>query len=222
MKRVWSVSWDSAASDGTDWHDGLQSGQLAGHKAKKLADLSLHQYDMSFCARLLGEHTSRLGGEYDDLSWALWIAVLTKFVCCFRDSGKGARSLLKEKKVYASNPKALQDFEWILALRNKHIVHDENTYYGAVAFAWLEQNGDVHEVAAMNYVTQIDPTLAATMSNLVDLARDYIRIAIVEAGRALLAEVQAMIPEARRALPKSIYVPIPTDPDDIRKKRQVV
>jgi hypothetical protein len=65
---------------------------------KKLADLSLHQYDMSFCERLLKEHGSRFLGEYDDLSRALWIAVLTKFVCCFRDSGKGARSLLKKKK----------------------------------------------------------------------------------------------------------------------------
>ena len=113
MKRVWSVSWDSAASDGTDWHNALQSAQLAGHKAKKLADLSLNQYDMSFCERLLKEHGSRFLGEYDDLSRALWIAVLTKFVCCFGDSGKGARSLLKEKKVYAPNSKALQDFEWI-------------------------------------------------------------------------------------------------------------
>lgn len=220
MKRVWSVSWDSAASDGTDWHNALQSAQLAGHKAKKLADLSLHQYDMSFCERLLKEHGSRFLGEYDDLSRSLWIAVLTKFVCCFRDSGKGARSLLKEKNVYAPNSKALQDFEWILALRNKHIVHDENSYYGAAAFAWLEQDGDVRQVASMTYVTQIDPTLAAMMSNLVGLAQDYIRIAIADAGKALLAEVQAMTPEARTALPKSIHVALPTDHyDDIRKKR---
>ena len=111
----------------------------------------------------------------------------------------------------------MQDFDWILALRNKHIVHDENSYY---AFAWLEQDGDVRQVASMTYVTQIDPTLAAMMSNLVGLAQDYIRIAIADAGKALLAEVQAMTPEARTALPKSIHVALPTDHyDDIRKKR---
>ena len=71
----------------------------------------------------------------------------------------------------APKSKALQDFDWILALRNKHIVHDENSYY---AFAWLEQDGDVRQVASMTYVTQIDPTLAAMMSNLVGLAQDYI------------------------------------------------
>jgi hypothetical protein len=34
---------------------------------------------MSFCERLLKEHGSRFLGEYDDLSRALWIAVLTKY-----------------------------------------------------------------------------------------------------------------------------------------------
>ena len=71
----------------------------------------------------------------------------------------------------------------------------------------------------MNFVTRLDPTLADTMNDLVDLALDYLRAAIAEAGKALLAEVQAMTPEERRALPKSIYVPVPIDPDDIKKKR---
>ena len=79
MKRVWSVGWDSVASDGTDWHNALQPVQLAGHKAKKLADLTLHQYDMSFCDRLLKEHGCRFVGEYDDLSRALWVAMLSRW-----------------------------------------------------------------------------------------------------------------------------------------------
>jgi hypothetical protein len=220
VTRVWSVSWDSVASDGTDWHNALEAVQLAGPKAKRIADLSLHQYDMGFCERLLTEHASKFGGDNDDLSRALWIAVLTKFVSCFREAGS-ARWPLHEKKVYASNSTALRDFEWILDLRNKHIAHDENSYYGAAAFAWLEQNGDARQVASMTYVTQIDPTVAAMMQNLVGLAQDYIRIAIADAGKALLAEVQAMTPEERTALPKSIYVPLPTGGlhSDIGKKR---
>ena len=85
MKRTWSVSWDSAASDGTQWHAGLRSGQLEGHKARSLADLSLHRHDISFCDRLLKEYAPSFRGDYDDLSRALWVAVLTKFVGCFRD-----------------------------------------------------------------------------------------------------------------------------------------
>ena len=108
MKRTWSVSWDSAASDGTQWHAGLRSGQLEGHKARSLADLSLHRHDISFCDRLLKEYAPSFRGDYDDLSRALWVAVLTKFVGCFRDSA--ARSLLREKKVYASELQGVAGF----------------------------------------------------------------------------------------------------------------
>ena len=221
MERKWSVGWASVASDGTEWHSGLRQGQLAGHKATQVADLSLHQYDMGFCERLLKEHGARFGVENDDLARALWMAVLIKFVSCFRDSGQGARILLKENKVYAANAKALRDFEWILALRNKHIAHDENSYYGASAFAWLEQNGDVRGVGAMTYVTQIDPAGVGVMRNLVELAQEHIRVAIADAGKALLAEVQAMSPQERTALPNGIYIPLPTGGlhSDIGKKR---
>jgi hypothetical protein len=221
VERSWSLNWASVASDGTEWHKGLRQAQLAGHKAKRVADLSLHQYDMGFCERLLQEHGPKLVGDYDDLSRALWLAVLTKFVSCFRNSGQGARSLLKEKHVYASDPKALQNFAWILALRNKHIVHDENSYYGASAFAWLEQNGGVRAVGAMTYVTRIEPGVVEVMRNLVNLAREHIRIAIADAGNALFAEMQAMSPQERMALPNGIYIPLPTGGlhSDVGKKR---
>ena len=169
MKREWSVGWYSVATDGTDWHDALQQVQLAGHIAKRLADLSLHQYDMDFCERLLKEYGPRFVGEYDDLSRALWIAVLTKFVSCFRSSD--ARGLLNEGKVYGSNPKASQAFDWILNLRNKHVVHDVNSYYGATAFAWLEQDGNVRQVGAMTYVTRLDPALVDALRYLVERAQ---------------------------------------------------
>ena len=107
--RQWFVGWYSVATDGTDWHDALQQVQLAGNIAKRVADLGLHRFDMDFCGRILKEYGSRLVAEYDDLSQALWIAVLTKFISCFRSSE--ARGLLKESKVYGSNPKALQAFD---------------------------------------------------------------------------------------------------------------
>jgi hypothetical protein len=222
MQRNWSVSWAPVASDGTERHKGLRHASLSGHKAKRVGDLSLHQYDMGFCKRLLQEHGPKLAGDYDDLSRALWIAVLTKFVSCFRNSGQGARSLLSEKEVYASDPKALRSFAWILALRNKHIVHDENSFYGASAFASLEQNGDVRKVAAMTYVTRIEPGVVEVMRHLVDLAQEHIRVALADAGKALFAEVQAMSPEERMALPTGTRFSVPSAVDfhcDVGRKR---
>jgi len=208
VKRQWSIGWYSVATDGTDWHGALQGVQLAGHIAKRVADLSLHQYDMDFCARLLKENGARLVGEYDDLSQSLWIAVLTKFISCFGNSK--ARALLNKDKVYGSDLKALQAFGWISNLRDKHVVHDENSYYGATAFAWLEKDGNVRQVGAMTYVTRLDPGLVDALRYLVERAQEHIRIAITDAGEALLAEVQAMSPEARAALEK-IRIALPTD-----------
>jgi hypothetical protein len=211
MRRQWSVGWDSVATDGTDWHDALQQVQLAGKIAKRVADLGLHRFDMAFCERILKEYSHRLVGEYDDLSQALLIAVFTKFISCFRSS-KARGCLLKESKVYGSSPTALQAFYWILNLRNKHVVHDVNSYYGAAAFAWLdEQDGNVRQVGVMTYVTRIDPALVDALRYLVNRAQEHIRIAIADAGKALLAEVQMMSPEARAALEK-IRIALPTDP----------
>jgi hypothetical protein len=222
--RVWNVHWYPVASDGTDWHNALEAAQLMGGfvsesvglLATRVADLSLHQYDISFCERILKEYGSKFVNEYSDLLLALWIAVLTKFFSCFRT---GTRSNLKEDEVYSSNPKELDDFNLLLALRNKHIVHNVNSLYGAEAFAWREQNGDVRYVAAMVFAARIDPTLVAAMRTLVERAQEYLHIAIGDAGEALLAEVKAMTPEARAALPKSVYLLRPTE-GDIKKARR--
>ena len=216
--RKLSVIWYSVATDGTNPQNALQPVHLAGHLAKCVADLSLHQYDLSFCERILKTYSSKFVDEYDDLTLALWIAVLTKFISCFQ--GSDARRSLDGRKVYRSDAKAFENFTFVMALRNKHIVHDENSHYGANAFAWLEQDGDVRQVGTMITVARIDPTLVAAMRDLVERAQEHVHVAIGDAGEKLLAEVQAMTPEARAALPKSIYFPLPTD-DDIHRNRLV-
>ena len=186
--------------------------------AKRVADLSLHQYDLSFCERILKTYGSKFVDEYDDLTLALWIAVLTKFISCFQ--GSDARRSLDGCEVYRSDAKAFEHFKFVMALRNKHIVHDENSHYGANASAWLEQDGDVRQVGTMIIIARIDPTLVAAMRDLVERAQEHVHVAIGDAGEKLLAEMQAMTPEARAALPKSIYFPLPTD-DDIYRNRLV-
>jgi hypothetical protein len=214
--RAWSTFWYSIASDGTDWHDALKQAQLTGPIAQRVAALSLHHFDISFCDRLLEEHRPKFVQDYSDLSLALWIAIVTKFMSCFQTSK--ARPALDPRKVYGSNSTAFQNFELLDALRNKHVVHDENSHYQAKAFAWLEPNGDVRQVGPMIAVARIDPALVTAMRNLVKAAQDYIHVAMEDAGKALLAAVQAMSPEERATLPKTISFPLPTA-DDIKKTR---
>jgi hypothetical protein len=214
--RAWSTFWYSIASDGTDWHDALKQAQLTGHKARRVAALSLDHFDISFCDRLLEEHHHKFVQDYSDLSLALWIAVVTKFMSCFKTSK--ARPPLDPQKVFGSNSTALQNFNLLMALRDKHVVHDENSHYEAKAFVWLEPNGDVRQVGPMIAVARIDPALVVAMRKLVNAAQDHIHVAMEDAGKALLAEVQAMSPEERATLPKGIWFAIPTA-DDIKKTR---
>jgi hypothetical protein len=88
-----------------------------------VAALSLHHFDINFCGRILKEHRSKFVEEYSDLSLALWIAVLTKFMSCFQ--GAEARPQLDPKKVFGADPKALQQFELLMALRNKPLLKNE-------------------------------------------------------------------------------------------------
>jgi hypothetical protein len=216
---VRSVLWYPVVSKDIDPTNNFPNQvQLAGKLAKHVADLSLHHFDISFCRRILKEYGSRFSAEHSDLLVALWIVVLTKFMSCFQDSK--ARQRLYSDKVYGTNTKALKDFEYIHALRNKHIAHDQNNHYDAAAFAWLDQDGDVEGIGSMIMVTRIDAILVAAMHHLVDGAQQYIQSATEDAGKALLADVQRMTPEARAALPKSMLFPIPSEAD-ITKTRWV-
>ena len=217
--RVWTNIWYDVASDGTDWHDALRTGYLTGPIAARVAALSLHHFDISFCQRILKEYQLKFVNEYNDVSLALWIAVITKFMSCFQNSE--GRPQLYHKKVYRGNPTALHDFELLIHLRNKHVAHDENSHYNAAAFAWLEPNGDVRRVGPFFTVARIDPTLVTTMCNLVGHALDFINTAMADAGKALLAQVQAMTPEERMALPTGVYFPLPTE-DDIKQTRSTL
>jgi hypothetical protein len=214
--RAWSTTWYSLSSDGADLHDALKPVQLTGHIGQRVAALSLHHFDFNFCDRLLEEHHNEFVQDYSDLSLALWIAVVTKFISCFQIAK--ARPPLDPRKVYGSNSTAFQNYELLMALRNKHVVHDENSHYQAIAFAWLEPNGDVREVGPMIAVARIDPELVIAMRSLVKAAQDYIHVAMEDAGKAPLAAVQAMSPEERAALPKGISFALPTA-DDIKKTR---
>jgi hypothetical protein len=157
----------------------------------------------------LKEYELKFVNEYSDVSLALWIAVVTKFMSCFRDTQ--ARRGLKSQKVYRGNPTAMQDFELLMDLRNKHVVHDENSLYNAAAFPWLEPNGDVRGVGAMLTVARIDPTHVTMMCNLVGHALDFLNTAMAKAGKALLIRVQEMTPEERMALPRGVYFPLKED-----------
>jgi hypothetical protein len=102
-------------------------------RAKRLADLALHKSDLEFAAMCL-EAINQASEEPPVLRQALWRAAIVHFMKCFGDS---ARFQLSEKKIYKGNPTALTVFAYFKDLRNKHFVHDENSYAQSVPGAVL-------------------------------------------------------------------------------------
>jgi hypothetical protein len=118
---------------------------IDGPKARSIADLWLHNTDLEFadeCLRLLIE----MPKQPEALREALWRCAVVHFPKCF--GGNKSRRNLRGKAVYKSRPdKAMEAFEFINALRNKHLVHDDNSLTECVPGAILNRVGATRKIA---------------------------------------------------------------------------
>ena len=103
--------------------------------ARQLQALALHFYDLGFCHDALVEvakqlHRSKPRSKVRRrkcfLAKALWISSIARYFKCF--GGNRSRIKLSPSKVLKDCEDAERDFCYFQALRNKHIVHDENLF----------------------------------------------------------------------------------------------
>lgn len=98
---------------------------VQGPKARRLADLALHQSDLEFASQCL-DSINLLSAEPRLVHQALWRSAIIHYMKCF---GEGARFQLTAERIYKTeSPLAMENFRFFKALRNKHFVHDENAY----------------------------------------------------------------------------------------------
>lgn len=120
--------------------------QLTGQKARRLADLRLHEADLEFAMECLLSINSQLEPEAGTIRESLWRSAITHFMKCF---GKNkARSFsLQPSQIYKSDRvNALDAFKTFSALRDKHIVHDENSFSQAIPGAILSRASKPYKV----------------------------------------------------------------------------
>ena len=110
---------------------------------KRLADLALHHQDLHF-AKTCVELINQVPEEPAALRESLWQSAIVSYFKCF---GEGERFLLDSKKIYKSEPpEAILVFKFFKSLRNKHIIHDENSYSQALVGAILNPKGEEKKV----------------------------------------------------------------------------
>lgn len=114
--------------------DAVKAVKINGPDAKRLADLSLHREDLEFADACLNAINQTPENPIVARE-ALWRSAIVHFMKCF---GTGARFQLSAEEIYKGEPKeALMAFEYFKGLRNKHVVHDVNSYAQSIPGAVL-------------------------------------------------------------------------------------
>lgn len=167
---------------------------LADRKSKRLADLALHRADLTFAAECLAEVT--VGEKSDVTREALWRSAIVHFIKCFGESR--ARSQLSIHKILSGEPpQALAGFEFFRVLRNKHLVHDENSWAQALPGAVLNRPDAPHKIAKVVCISLNANTIQGNDVNL--------RLLIEKALRWVGAEFDRLAMEITEELEARTY-----------------
>lgn len=96
--------------------------------AAELLDLALHQADITHCVVAIEWLMDDAFISSDSfLVQSVWLACIGRFFKCFGKSK--ARKQLSIHDIVANEPlDARRVFDYFKALRNKHLIHDENAY----------------------------------------------------------------------------------------------
>lgn len=131
----------------------------------RLSDLALHKTDLEFADQCL-EAINAVPEEPYVLRESLWRSAIIHFLKCFGKSN--ARSRLKTDDVFQGEPpEAIEAFKYFLSLRDKHLVHDDNSYAQSIPGAVLNDGGKDYKIEKIVCFSASSVTLEqANYSNL--------------------------------------------------------
>ena len=187
-------------------------------RAKRLADFALHKSDLEFAAECL-DTINQVSDKPWVLRQALWRSAIVHFMKCFGDSG--ARSQLSVEKIYKKAPPALTAFAYFKDLRNKHVIHDENSYAQSIPGAALNNGTKSFKIEKILCLSVVGETLEQDNYNnlhlLVQTAKAWV-VAEFDVLCAAITKDLEVVSHERLLARESISFRVPTL-DDIGKRR---
>lgn len=124
--------------------DAVKLIQLEDPKARRISDLLLHRHDLEFADQCL-EEINRAPSDLPTVREALWRCAIVHFAKCFGNSR--ARFQLSRDKIYKwEPPEAKLAFDYFQNLRDKHVVHDENSYSQSLPGAVLNRGNKPYKI----------------------------------------------------------------------------
>lgn len=187
------IPLSSDSSSDTPKGDGFPYYNVDGPVAKRMIDLQLHKHDLVFVAeslRLLTHKYTTITLE----SEAIWTSAIVRFFKCFSSSGKG-RTKLSCKRVFKSEPEqALVSFDRLETLRNKTLVHDQNSWMQGkigVPIAFIPNaKPRMGPPSVMTFVAStLDDESVSNLTLLTQCALNWIEIEYAEKERLLTAQL---------------------------------
>lgn len=171
--------------------DGVKIVKIEGDKVKRLSDLTLHKKDLIF-AKFCLESINNVPADQQLLREALWRTAIIYFIKCF---GDGVRFKLQFKTIYKNDPEEAKIcFEYFKDLRNKHLIHDENSYSQCKVGAILNNGNKPYKVEKIACISMTAFTLEqnaySSLSLLIDKALDWVSAQFDENCKNLTLELE--------------------------------
>jgi len=171
--------------------DAVKVLRITGPKSRRLADLALHKADLDFALECLTA-INQVPDEPYVLRQALWRSAIVHFIKCFGQSE--LRFSLDPKKVYKGDAGAFEPYGYFENLRNKHLIHDDNSYAQCLPGAVLNKKGMDHKIAKIVCLSVIGDTLSqdnySNLHLLVTRAREWVVAQFDELCDVLTAELE--------------------------------
>jgi len=181
---------------------------LTGFKARRLAHLALHMRDLKFAASCL-EAINSVPDDPHTIRSALWTSAITHYVKCF---GDGERFQLSANKIYRNDSKnALDAFNFFKTLRNKHVVHDENSFAQADPLAIISNDTKPYKVekiiCSVMFTVTLEQEAYANLSLLVNQALEWVIAEHDSYCSQISSELEVLERDDLLALPRPKFIP---------------
>ncbi len=184
--------------------DAVAFKKIDGALARPLRAIALHRTDLLFCQHAVKKLLeASLQPLEDVVHHALWVAAIAQYFKCFGSSK--SRGQLSAAKVFKSHPQALPVFQYFQALRDMHIIHDENAYSMSFVGIALNPGTDQTKIAgvvslALN-ADSSDDSHVRSFSELIRATLDWVEAKREQLQTMLASEYEAKSYPQLEAMP---------------------
>lgn len=162
-----------------------------GQLAMQLADLALHRADLIRADEYLNG-INLVQEEF--LREGLMVAALVRFCKCFGENRARTTVRLDAKAIFGAHKDGWDTYNFFNKVRNKHVVHDENSFSQASVGAALTKRGAPYKIEKVfSFAVNSDLVTQEFFSNLellIKIAQKWVDAEIERINREVTRELE--------------------------------